>query len=155
MQELFELQRAIYSEVGTSIRQIAQNGSWLGVLAVLPLGVLFGAVHALTPGHSKAILATYVAGSPVGLLRAMLVSVTLSFMHVTMALLIAALSLPLVSRALGSVGRAPALENRSRSALVVIGVWMLWRALHSRHQHREEGGIVGFTAGLVPCPLTL
>ena len=80
---------------------------------------------------------------------------TLSFTHVTIAVLIAVLSLPLVSIALGSVGRAPLLEDVSRGLLGLIGLWMLWRALsHGRH-HKHEGEAVGVMAGLIPCPLTL
>jgi ABC-type nickel/cobalt efflux system permease component RcnA len=121
------------------------------------MGVLFGAAHALTPGHSKMILATYLAGSPLGLLRGLTVSLALSFTHVTMSVMIALLSLPLVSASLGSVGRAPMLEDVSRGLLGLIGVWMLWRAFRRRpHTHDHgEGVVVGFMAGLVPCPLTL
>jgi ABC-type nickel/cobalt efflux system permease component RcnA len=84
------------------------------------------------------------------------VSLTLSFTHVTIAVLIAALSLPLVSIALGSVGRAPLLEDVSRGLLGLIGVWMIWRAFrHGHHHHKHEGEAVGVMAGLIPCPLTL
>jgi nickel/cobalt exporter len=154
-QQLFELQREIYAQVSAHIRLFAESGGWLTLLAMLPMGVLFGAAHALTPGHSKAVLATYVAGSPVSVARALLVSLTLSLTHVTMAVLIAVFSLPLVSIALGSVGRAPALENISRGLLALIGVWMIWRALRHAAHHRHEGEAVGFVAGLIPCPLTL
>jgi ABC-type nickel/cobalt efflux system permease component RcnA len=154
-QQLFELQREIYGQVSAHIRLFAESSGWLTLLAMLPMGVLFGAAHALTPGHSKAVLATYVAGSPVGIARALLVSLTLSLTHVTMAVLIAVFSLPLVSIALGSVGRAPALENISRGLLAVIGVWMIWRALRHCAHHRHEGEAVGFIAGIIPCPLTL
>ena len=105
----------------------------------------------LTPGHSKAVLATYVAGSDAKVSRGLLVSMTLSFTHVTIAVLIAVVSLPLVSIALGSVGRAPLLEDVSRGLLGLIGLWMLWRALsHGRH-HKHEGEAVGVMAGLMWC----
>ena len=155
LQQVVELQRLIYGEVREAIGAFAAEGSWLALPALLPLGVLFGAAHALTPGHSKAVLATYVAGSPVGALRALLVSLTLSFTHVTVAVLIALLSLPLVSIALGSVGRAPALEMISRGVLGVVGLWMIWQAIRDRGHHKHEGELVGFMAGLIPCPLTL
>lgn len=121
------------------------------------MGILFGAAHALTPGHSKTILATYLAGSPLGLLRGLTVSLALSFTHVTMSVLIALLSLPLVSLSFGSIGRAPMLEDVSRGLLGLIGLWMLYRAFrHTGHKHdRSEGMMVGFMAGLIPCPLTL
>jgi ABC-type nickel/cobalt efflux system permease component RcnA len=30
---------------------------------MMPLGIVFGAAHAMTPGHSKSILASYVLSS--------------------------------------------------------------------------------------------
>ncbi|GLS35547.1 nickel/cobalt efflux system [Mesorhizobium tianshanense] len=154
-QILVEFQRTIYLAVGEQIKLLSVGGDWLAFMGFLPMGVVFGAAHALTPGHSKAVLATYLAGSDANVPRGLLVSIALSFTHVTIAVLIAVLSLPLVSIALGSVGRAPLLEDISRGLLGLIGVWMLWRALNHGHHHRHEGEAVGVMAGLIPCPLTL
>ncbi|AWC20911.1 Nickel/cobalt efflux system RcnA [Aminobacter sp. MSH1] len=156
-QSLVQFQREIYLALAEQIKLVSANGDWAGFLAFLPMGVMFGAAHALTPGHSKAILATYLTGSTNGVGRGIAVSLILSFTHVTMAVLIALLSLPLVSFALGTVGRAPLLEDISRGLLGLIGLWMLWRSLrrngHIHHTH--EGEVVGIMAGLIPCPLTL
>ncbi|MER8612637.1 sulfite exporter TauE/SafE family protein [Mesorhizobium sp. M0435] len=154
-QTLVEFQRTIYLALAEQIKLLSTGGDWLGFMAFLPMGILFGAAHALTPGHSKAVLATYLAGSDAKVARGLLVSITLSVTHVTIAVVIAALSLPLVSIALGSVGRAPLLENVSRGLLGLIGLWMIWRALSHGYHHKHEGEAVGFMAGLIPCPLTL
>lgn len=157
LQDIITLQREIYQAFADQIRAFAAGGGWSVFLAYLPMGILFGAVHTLTPGHSKAVLATYLAGNPLGLARGLIVSLVLSFTHVGMSVLIALLSLPLVSVVLGSVGRTPLLEDISRGLLGLIGLWMLYRALrHSAHGHGHgEGAVVGFMAGLIPCPLTL
>ncbi|RUW95782.1 ABC transporter permease, partial [Mesorhizobium sp. M8A.F.Ca.ET.059.01.1.1] len=139
---LVEFQRTIYLALAEQIKLLSTGGDWLGFMAFLPMGVLFGAAHALTPGHSKAVLATYLAGSDAKVARGLLVSITLSVTHVTIAVVIAALSLPLVSIALGSVGRAPLLEDISRGLLGLIGLWMLWRALGHGHHHKHEGEAV-------------
>jgi nickel/cobalt exporter len=156
-QIVIDIQRDIYLALAEHIKAFAAGGSWGAFLAFLPLGVVFGAVHAMTPGHSKSILATYLAGSSAGLGRGLLVSLALSFTHVTMAVIIAWFSLPLVSRMLGSAGDTPALENISRGLLGIIGLWMLWSAFFRPvHTHGEgEGLAVGMMAGLIPCPLTL
>jgi nickel/cobalt exporter len=157
LQDLINFQREIYQAFADQIRAFADGGGWTVFLAYLPMGILFGATHTLTPGHSKAVLATYLVGNPLSLARSLTVSLVLSFTHVAMSVLIALLSLPLVSIALGSVGRAPLLEDISRGLLGLIGLWMLYRAfrrLPHTHDH-GEGTVVGFMAGLVPCPLTL
>lgn len=122
-------------------------------------GLLFGAVHALTPGHSKTLLATYLAGSPSGVGRAFATSLALSVTHVSMSVQIVLLSLPLVEIMFGGdgPGSSPLLEGSSRGLLGVIGLWMIWRAVANKtHSHgAREGVMVGFMAGLIPCPLTL
>ena len=69
IQALFDYQREIYLAVSQHLKAFAGDGNWLTLLAVLPMGVVFGAAHALTPGHSKAVLATYLAGSDAKLAR--------------------------------------------------------------------------------------
>lgn len=79
----------------------------------------------------------------------------LSFVHVGVSVMIALLSLPLVSVALGSVGPAPLLEDLSRGLLGVIGLWMLWQGWRGTGHAHGHGVAAGFAAGLIPCPLTL
>lgn len=157
LQFLVEIQRDIYFTFADRIRGFAETGDWVLLAAYLPMGVVFGAVHALTPGHSKAVLAAYLTASTASPTRGFIISTALSVTHVTMAVLIVLLSLPLVERALGGVGSAPLLEDISRGALGLIGLWMLWQAVcPTRHAHdAKQGAAFGFLAGLIPCPLTL
>ncbi|WP_349506778.1 nickel/cobalt transporter [Agrobacterium pusense] len=158
-QFVIDIQRDIYFGFADHIKAFANGTGWAAFIAFLPMGVAFGAVHAMTPGHSKSILATYVAGSSLGMLRGLLVSFALSFTHVTMSVIIALFSLPLVSIMFGGAGpgSSPILQNVSRGLLGVIGVWMLWSAFFREpHSHDDRQGIVvGLSAGLIPCPLTL
>lgn len=121
----------------------------------LPIGIVFGAVHALTPGHGKTVLSAYVAGARIAMLRAIGVAGALALTHVGIAVLLALVAAPIVTMTLGGAGRAPVLENVSRALLAFVGLWFVVRAIRGRsHQHRE-GIAVGIIAGLVPCPLTL
>ena len=110
-QSLIAIQRDIYLAFADRTGAFAQTGDWSALAAYLPMGIVFGAVHAMTPGHSKAVVATYLTGSTASLPKALLVSLALSFTHVTTSVIIALLSLPLVSVALGSVGRAHCLRT--------------------------------------------
>ncbi|SCB59141.1 ABC-type nickel/cobalt efflux system, permease component RcnA [Rhizobium aethiopicum] len=156
-QQIVDIQREIYLTFAGHIKDYAAGGGWASFLAFLPMGIVFGAVHAMTPGHSKSVLATYLAGSSTKAHRALLVSLALSFTHVTMAVVIALFALPLVSHSFADAGSSPALEVVSRGLLGIIGVWMVWTAVFRHgHAHAEgEGLLMGFAAGLVPCPLTL
>lgn len=120
---IVEFQRDIYLAFADHIKAFAAGTGWTAFLAFLPMGVVFGAVHAMTPGHSKTVLATYLAGSSSGMWRALLVSLALSFTHVTMSVLIVLLSLPLVSVMFGGSGpgSSPILEMASRVCWVLSG----------------------------------
>jgi nickel/cobalt exporter len=155
LRDLVAIQREIYLAFADRIREFAETGDWSLLATYLPMGILFGAVHALTPGHSKAVLATYLTGSAASVQRGLTVSLVLSAVHVGMSVLIALLSLPLISVTLGSVGRAPLLEDVSRGLLGVIGIWMLWQGIWGTTHVHGQGMAAGFAAGLIPCPLTL
>jgi nickel/cobalt transporter (NicO) family protein len=155
-QELIDLQREIYLAFVDRIGQFAATGDGAVLAAYLPMGVVFGAVHALTPGHSKVVLATYLTGSTATMPRALAVSMVLSVVHVSMSVIIVLAALPLVSVTLGSAGSAPLLASLSRGLLGLIGLWMLWQGFRgTTHDHAGQGLAAGIAAGLIPCPLTL
>jgi len=156
MDFLYTAQRWIYATLTGGITEFADTRNWATLAAVFPLGVLFGAIHAFTPGHGKSVLASYLVGSRIAVLRSLAVASVLALTHVGSAVILALLAAPLVSRTLGGgVGRAPVLEMLSWGLLTVIGLGFLIRAVRERPHAHHEGVMVGFVAGLIPCPLTL
>src|SRR4051794_2272368 len=155
LEQLIVWQRWIYGALSADLIRFAETHDWVALAAVLPAGVLFGAIHALTPGHGKSILASYLIGSRLAALRALTVAGVMALTHVGTAVLIAITAAPLITRTLGGVGRAPALELLSRGLLIAIGLWLIARAWRGRSHPHGEGVAVGIVAGLVPCPLTL
>ena len=152
---LISAQRWIYASLSADLSAFAARRDWLVLASVLPLGIVFGAVHALTPGHGKSVLASYVIGSRLGALRSAAVAGVLSLTHVGSAVVLALVAAPLVTRTLGGAGRALALEAVSRGLLIAIGLWLVIRAWRGRSHLHGEGLAVGVVAGLIPCPLTL
>ena len=152
---LVRIQGQIHSSMTTYLAAFATSHDWMTLAAVLPLGVVFGAVHALTPGHGKMVLTSYLLGSGLAAARATLVAVLMAATHISSAVVLALLGAPLVTRTFIGVGRAPSLEMISRGMLVAIGVWLLFRAFWRRPHIHGEGPAVSLAAGLVPCPLTL
>ena len=54
---MIETQREIYLAFGDRIKLYAETGDWSELAVFLPMGVVFGIVHAMMPGHSKTLLA--------------------------------------------------------------------------------------------------
>lgn len=154
MQYLFDLQLWV-RDVLVAHMDKAANGDWLMLAAILPLGIAFGALHALTPGHSKTVLASYLLGSGKGAAKSLGVAGLLSVTHVGTAVILALVGMALVTKTLVGAGRAPSLEAISRGIIILIGLWLCVRAVWQTRGVRHEGNWFGVVAGLIPCPLTL
>jgi ABC-type nickel/cobalt efflux system permease component RcnA len=155
MDVLIALQRWINASISADLSAFAASRDLAALAAILPLGIVFGVIHALTPGHGKTVLASYLVGSRIAVVHSLAVAGALAITHVGSAVVLALAAAPILTRTLGGVGRAPILENVSRGLLALIGLWLVWRAWRGPvHEHRE-GVMVGVIAGLVPCPLTL
>jgi ABC-type nickel/cobalt efflux system permease component RcnA len=156
MNEIVNLQRSIRAALGGELGAFAASGDWLALAAVLPLGLVFGALHALTPGHGKTVLALYLVGARASALRGLAVAGALAVTHVASAVVVTLVATSLVSRSLSDAGRAPLLEDLSRALVALIGVWFLYRALRPAHRPRPRAHpLAGVVTGLAPCPLTL
>src|SRR6266540_5972480 len=100
LDQLIALQRWIYAMLSANLTAFAATRDWLALAAVLPAGVLFGAIHALTPGHGKSILASYLLGSRLAALRASGVAAILALTHVGSAVVLSLVAAQLVTRTL-------------------------------------------------------
>lgn len=154
---LTAVQRGLHTLLTDRIGGFAQTRNLAVLVSMLPFGIAFGTVHALTPGHGKTVLAGYLVGSRLAPLRSLAVSGALTVTHIGSAVLLAIAGAPILSRMFGMFGRAPTLERASHLLLIGLGLWILVRAMRGRsHAHDQRDGVlVGVSAGLVPCPLTL
>ena len=153
---LVSVQREISAELALLLRTFADTQDWSMLAAYLPLAIAFGAAHALTPGHSKTVLALFVAGSGANMARGIGTAIIFSATHIAISVFVVVLALPVVSLAFGEVGRARVLEDISRGLLGIVGLWLLVAALRGQSaREHHEGAVFGFVAGLIPCPLTL
>jgi ABC-type nickel/cobalt efflux system permease component RcnA len=53
-------------------------------------------------------------------------------------------------------GRTPQFETASGVLIALIGAFLLWRSLSTRHDHAatRDGRTLAFVTGMIPCPLT-
>jgi nickel/cobalt transporter (NicO) family protein len=154
MINLFDLQRWLYAGIAGNLDEVATRNLWTLVCA-MAAAMAFGAVHALMPGHGKAVLVSYYLGRPSDLRQGLLSGLILALTHVGTAVVLVLTGVVIVSRAFAVGGRAPAFETASATMITLIGGFLLWRALRSpQHEHTRDGRALAFVTGLVPCPLT-
>jgi ABC-type nickel/cobalt efflux system permease component RcnA len=148
-----------------------------GLVVLLLLAALFGAVHALTPGHGKTLVAAYLVGERGTVWHALFLGLTTTLAHTGAVLVLAVLFL-IDPRTAGLVYF---LQGLIGGLLVTgLGFWLLFRRLagqadhvhlgghshhHPHHDHGHTHGltgeassvrwwhllVLGLQGGLVPC----
>jgi nickel/cobalt transporter (NicO) family protein len=140
------------------------------VLASLALAMFWGAAHALTPGHGKAIVAGYLVGSRGRPRDAFLLGGIVTVTHTAGVFALGLVTL-LLSRFVVPERLYPWLTLVSGVLVVTVGAAVLWKRLrdraahrrahgHDHHDHHHDHGLrglagVGIAAGLLPCPSAL
>jgi len=152
MKWLIDLQGWLYGGMAAGLKS-AHDVSALP--ALLASAVLFGALHALMPGHGKSVLVSYHLGRGGRVTDGLLTGLVLALTHVGSAVVFVMAGVAVISRTLAAAGRAPAFERASAILIIATGIFLLWRTLrpHEPMQARD-GKVLAFVTGLVPCPLT-
>jgi ABC-type nickel/cobalt efflux system permease component RcnA len=125
------------------------------ILFAMGAAILFGAVHALMPGHGKTILVSYHLGQPTRPIDGFVNGAILAATHVGLAVVLVLAGFAVISRAFAYGGRTPQFETASGALIVLIGVFLLWRSLSDRHAATSTNGkTLALVTGMIPCPLT-
>ncbi|MFH8803973.1 sulfite exporter TauE/SafE family protein [Streptomyces sp. NPDC017936] len=152
------------------------------LLALIGTCALLGAFHALTPGHGKALLASYLVGSRSTPRQAVALGAVITVTHTSSVIVLGTLAL-LAGRYVMPGTLVPALEAASGTVVVLLGARLLLRRRRSRNVHdhphdhhhplphhsdhphahaRREWpssfrGIaaLGVSGGIIPCPEAL
>lgn len=114
--------------VGSVDRQRSPGTFLWGLLICFSYGVL----HTLEPGHGKAVIVTYFVGQGGSLRRGLTMGVQIAVFHVLSAIRVVVLANLVLQPSIPDNYRLVQLV--SYGAIVVIGGWMLWKALPWRHQ---------------------
>lgn len=155
----------------------AVNMSRGGILISLLLAFVLGALHALTPGHGKTVVASYLIASKGRVIDAVLLGLTVTLTHVSSVVILGIAALFLFQRFLPSRIN-PLLSSISGLTIMAIGIWLVLSKLftgrkhsHSHlskshhehilpsqahHGHNKHDVLrtiaLGVSGGLVPCP---
>ena len=155
MDQIVALQRWLYGSMASGLGDVA-GGQPRAVLLAMAAAILFGAVHALMPGHGKMVLVSYHLGQKTTLAQSIANGSILALTHVGLALVLVLAGFAVISRAFAYGGRTPQFETASGVLVALIGTFLLWRALKGSHDTQTEDGgkTLAFVTGLIPCPLT-
>jgi nickel/cobalt exporter len=159
------------------------SGNTHGLLILLLLGSAFvwGALHALSPGHGKTMVAGYLVGSRGRPRDAALLGLTVTITHTSAVFALGLVTLAASAYVLPE-DLYPWLGIASGAIVIAIGLWAMWtrlrrwRAMRAEHEHghhhmhhhhshaHEPSGApittrsliaLGVSGGIVPCPSAL
>ncbi len=102
----------------------------LALIGILGLGFIFGASHALLPGHGKTVMAAYLIGTKGRPVDAVLLGVIVSVMH-TFSVLLLGLLLFQLNHEVRVEQFYPQLTLASGGLAIGLGVWLLFARLRS------------------------
>jgi nickel/cobalt exporter len=133
-----------------------------GVLVLLLLAAFgWGALHALSPGHGKAMVAAYLIGTRGTARDAVVLGGTVTVTHTIGVFALGVVTLALSQYVLPEQ-LYPWLTLASGLMVVAVGAGVLRSRLrppHHHHHHHQVGGrsllSMGAAAGLLPCPSAL
>jgi ABC-type nickel/cobalt efflux system permease component RcnA len=154
MQTLVSIQHWLYGGMADGLGAVV--GGNLGAISfAMAAAILFGAVHALMPGHGKTVLVSYHLGQPARPIDGFINGSILALTHVGLAVVLVLAGFAVISRAFAYGGRTPQFETASGILIVLIGGFLLWRSLRSEHDTMGGNGrTLAFVTGMIPCPLT-
>ena len=153
METLIGIQRWLYQEIAEGLGRVA-SGDWRVVWIAMATAMLFGAVHALMPGHGKIVLVSYHLGKRSNGMAAFTNGAIVALTHVGLAVALVLVGFAVISRAFAYGGRTPLFEAASGTLIIFIGAYLLWAAFNHHHDERSKGRTLALATGLIPCPLT-
>jgi ABC-type nickel/cobalt efflux system permease component RcnA len=145
---------------------------WRLMLICVAAAFGLGAMHALSPGHGKTIVAAYLVGSRGTAKHAGLLGLVVTFTH-TFTVFLLGIGVLFFQQYVVPEKIIPTLGGISGLSIVVVGMSLLYRRTrlllgggrahrHREHSHIIEGEItptsliaLGVGGGLVPCPSAL
>jgi nickel/cobalt exporter len=154
MQTLLSIQHWLHGGMSQGLGDVA-GGNPSAILFAMAAAILFGAVHALMPGHGKTVLVSYHLGQPSHPMQGFANGAILALTHVGLAIVLVLAGFAVISRAFAYGGRTPQFEFASGILIVLIGGFLLWRSLAKQHgEPARNGRMLAFVTGMIPCPLT-
>jgi len=146
---------------------------WGLTLIGMTVAFALGAIHALSPGHGKTIVAAYLVGSRGTFRHAALLGAMVTFTHTVSVFFLGFVTL-FLSKYVLPERLFPILGAISGLSIVWVGATLFFRRLrghrHHHHHHHGPGGhshvppgeitmgsliALGASGGLVPCPSAL
>lgn len=125
-------QRALHRQLAHAVGRL-KSGGWAAAWMLASLSFVYGVVHAIGPGHGKAVISSYMLANERTVRRGILLSFLASIVQaLSAALLVAVLAVALNAAGLRIKAMAAQLETASYALIALVGAWLLVSQLRRR-----------------------
>lgn len=147
MRWVAETQQRMQRELAANVRGLKSGNALAAALALAGLSFLYGVVHAVGPGHGKAIISSYVVANEETVRRGVMISfLAAGLQAVTAVLLVSVLLIALNATGLQVNAWSNQLETASYALIALVGLYLLvtqFIRLWRRHRDRKGAQPVG------------
>ncbi|HVO14446.1 MAG TPA: hypothetical protein VMV26_04490, partial [Alphaproteobacteria bacterium] len=128
--------------ISTAFHDVRDRGSLGAILLILGLAFLYGVLHALGPGHGKAVVASYFVANRARWTHGVVMGSLISLIQGAGAVvMVGVLAIVLQWRQFDVLDRATLVEFVSYGLIAVLGLVMFYRAVTGKgHDHGLGGG---------------
>ena len=158
-QWLIEANHYFNSELSTYF-ELLEEGSWVPVASILAFSLAYGIIHALGPGHGKALISGYLLANPtLKTSHVLRMGFFIALVHALSALVLtlgATYAIEVSASKLLRDVSVPMVQI-SGGLIVLMGCWLLYEVATSRSKKEEhvdakkEASVI-ILSGIVPCP---
>jgi ABC-type nickel/cobalt efflux system permease component RcnA len=160
IKEITFLQFEFNKLVSTNIRALDSDESLWAMAVVLGISLVYGIVHALGPGHGKAIVGFYFLQHGGDKKSAFKLGYLISLVHAFSALTVTFVIYFLLDVIFSKTFKLTSAYSMKISAVMIIaiGIYLVYESFKERDKKDEYSGskrseyAVAISAGIVPCP---
>ena len=161
MQRLIALQYEINSYISSTIRSLNDENSFSVSLLILGIAFLYGLVHAIGPGHGKALVALYFTSNKSNYKKAFKMGYLISIIHAISALIFTFGIFFIIKRMFRQNFNELSHITMLISAVMImlVGLYLIYEAykdkgkIEKKLKTKNKSELaVAFSAGVVPCP---
>ena len=135
-------------------------GNWQPMFVIFALAFGYGVIHALGPGHGKALVAGYLLANPTKRSHVFQIGFLIAIVHALSALTVTLVATYIIEVSAAKLFRDvnPPLFQISGGMILLMGCWLVYDIWKDRkikteciNAHKSRFGVI-FLAGIVPCP---
>jgi len=161
MQLLVSYQYELNRYISTTIRSLNDENSLSTSLLILGIAFIYGLVHAIGPGHGKALVALYFTSNKSNYKKAFKMGYSIAIIHAISALIFTfSIFFILKTMFRQNFNQLSDIAMQISAVMIIsVGLYLIYEAFKSKNEKekiliksQKSETAVAFSAGVVPCP---